>query len=125
MTELLLQEEVYAIIGAAMEVHSEFDPGFSEAVYHEALEFELNERAAPFESDKNIRIFYKAQPLEKEYFADLVCYEQILVELKALHPLTSKEEAQILNSLKPSQMPVGLVINFGSTGKLERKRFVY
>ncbi len=125
MTELLLKEEVYAVIGAAMEVHSELGPGFSEAVYHEALEIELRERGISFESEKSIRIHYKGQLLKKEFFADLVCYVKVLVELKALDALTSKEEAQILNYLKASKMPVGLLINFGSKGNLEWKRFVY
>ena len=108
-----------------MEVHSELGPGFSEVVYHQALEIELKERGIPFESEKNLRIQYKNHTLQKEYFADMICYEQILLELKALDNLTSKEESQILNYLKASQMPVGLLINFGSSGKLEWKRFVY
>ena len=108
-----------------MEAHSELGPGFSEAVYHEALELELKERGIPFESEKSIRIHYKGQLLKKEYFADLVCYEGLLVELKALDALTSKEEAQLLNYLKASQISIGLLINFGSKGKLEWKRYVY
>ena len=125
MTELLLKEEVYAVIGAAMEVHSELGLGFTEAVYHEALEIELRERGISFESEKNLRIRYKNHTLQKEYFADLICYEQILVELKALDNLSSREESQILNYLKASKMPVGVLINFGSKGKLEWKRYVY
>ena len=125
MAELLLKEEVYAIVGAAMDVHSEMGRGFNEAVYHEALELELTTRDIPFESEKSIRIHYKGQLLEKEYFADLVCYEPVLVELKALDVLASKEESQILNYLKASKLPIGLLINFGSAGKLEWKRFVY
>ena len=125
MTELLLKDEVYAIIGAAMEVHSVLGPGFLEAVYHEAMEIELRERGIPFESHKKLRILYKGHLLEKEYEADMVCYGQIVVELKALDRLTSREEAQLLNYLKATDLRVGLLINFGSTGKLEWKRFIH
>ncbi len=124
MTDLILKDEVFAIIGAAIEVHRELGPGFLEAVYQEALEIELASRKIPFESRKTLTIAYKGRPLKKEYEADLVCYGQIIVELKALDRLSGKEEAQILNYLKATGLRVGLLINFGSHGKLEWKRFV-
>lgn len=124
MTELILKDEVYAIIGAAIEVHRELGPGFLEAVYHEAFEIELASRKVPFESRRTLTIMYKGRPLRKEYEADLVCYGQIIVELKALDRLSGKEEAQILHYLKATGLRVGLLINFGSHGRLEWKRFV-
>jgi GxxExxY protein len=124
MTELLLKDEVFAIVGAAIEVHRELGPGFLEAVYQEALAIELRERGIQFEAQKPLRISYKGKTLNKEYFADLVCYGQIIVELKALDRLTGNEEAQILNYLKATGLRVGVIINFGSHGKLEWKRFV-
>lgn len=77
----------------------------------------------PFESEKQLTIYYKGKRLEKEYYADVVCYGKIIVELKALDRLTSKEESQILNYLKASGLKVGVLINFGA-GSLEWKRFV-
>jgi len=124
MTELILKDEVYAIVGAAIEVHRELGAGFLEAVYQEALEMEMRGRDIPYEAQKQLRIFYKGRPLNKEYFADLVCYGQVIVELKALDRLSGNEEAQILNYLKATGMRVGVLINFGSHGKLEWKRFV-
>ncbi len=124
MTELILKDEVFAIIGAAIEVHRELGPGFLEPVYQEALEIELASRKIPFESRKILTIAYKGRPLKKEYEADLVCYGQIIVELKALDRLSGKEEAQVLNYLKATGLRVGLLINFGSHGRLEWKRFV-
>ena len=124
MTELLLKDEVFANVGAAIEVHRELGPGFLEAVYQEALAIELRERGIQFEAQKPLRISYKGKTLNKEYFADLVCYGQIIVELKALDRLTGNEEAQILNYLKATGLRVGVIINFGSHGKLEWKRFV-
>jgi len=125
MTEIILRDEVYAIIGAAIEVHRVLGPGFLEAVYQEALEIESEARGLPHESQKKIRICYKEHLLAKEYTADMVYYDQVIVELKALDNLTGREEAQILNYLKATGMKVGLLINFGSTGRLEWKRFVF
>jgi GxxExxY protein len=125
MTEILLKEEVYAIVGAAMTVHRELGSGFLEAVYQEALEIELRLRQIAFESQKPLTIFYKGRLLKKEYIADLVCYQSIIVELKALDQLSGKEEAQLINYLKATGHRVGLLINFGNPSKLEWKRFVH
>jgi GxxExxY protein len=125
MTEIILKDEVYAIIGAAIEVHRELGPGFLEAVYQEALEIELASREVPFERLKLLPIWYKGHLLKKDYIADIVCYEQIVVELKAPDCLTGREEAQPLNDLKATGPRVGLLINFGSSGKLEWKRLIH
>jgi GxxExxY protein len=122
--ELLLKDEVYAIIGAAVEVHRELGPGFLEAVYQEAIEIELAQRSIPHQPHQPLTIYYKGQRLKKEYEADVICYEQIIVELKALDRLSGREEAQLLNYLKATGLRVGLLINFGSVGKLEWKRMV-
>lgn len=124
MTEIILKDEVYVIIAAAIEVHRELGPGFAEPVYQEAHEIELGRRNVPFEVQRPLLIHYKGQRLKKEYIADLICYGQIIVELKALDKLTGREEAQLLNYLKATGFHVGLLINFGSHGKLEWKRFV-
>lgn len=124
VNELLLKHEVYVIVGAAIEVHRVLGPGFLEAVYLEPMEIELDSLGVPFEPQKRLTICYKGRQLRKEYVADLVCYGQIIAELKALDRLTSREEAQLLNYLKATGMRVGLLINFGSHGRLEWKRFV-
>ena len=124
MSELIFKEEVYAIIGAAIEVHRELGPGFLEPVYQEAFEMEMRERGIPFEAQKTLTISYKGRALRKEYIAESVCYGRIIVELKALDRLSNSEESQIINYLKASGLRVGILINFGSSGKLEWKRFV-
>ncbi len=124
MTELLLADEVYEVVGAAMEVYYQLGTGFLEAVYHEALEIELTQRRIPFESQKRLNINYKGQQLQKEYVADLVCYNQIIVEIKAVDRLLNSEVAQLLNYLKVTKFHVGLLLNFGNRGKLEWKRYV-
>ena len=120
--EILYKDEVYWIVGTAIEVHRELGPGFLEAVYQEALEIELAERGIPFESQKPLKIKYKSRPLKKEYVADLVCYDKIVVELKAMDKLSSREAAQVLNYLKATGLHVGLIFNFGSEGVLKWER---
>ena len=124
MPELLLKDEVFAVVGAAMEVYWQLGRGFLEPVYQEALEIELGRRRIPYEAQKRLGIFYKGQPLKKEYVADLICYGQIIVELKAIERLSELEMAQLLNYLKATKMHVGLIFNFGSRNKLEWKRLV-
>lgn len=124
MPELLLAEEVYEVVGAAMEVHYQPGAGFLEPIYQEALEIELTRRCIPFTAQRRLTINYKGQSLQKEYIADLVCYEQVIVELKVVERLTNIEVAQLINYLKVPQFHVGLLLNFGSKGKLEWKRYV-
>lgn len=119
--ELILGDEVYAIVGAAMEVSNVLGCGFLEAVYQEALEMELGERQIPFVRQVEIGITYKGKELTKKYVPDLICFGQVIVEVKALKQLTSVEDAQLLNYLKATGKPVGVLLNFG-TSKLEWKR---
>ena len=124
LTTLVLKDEVYAVVGAAIEVHRELGPGFLEAVYQEAMEAELHHRQIPFEAQKPVTISYKDRVLDKKYFADLVCFNQVLLEIKAIDRLSGNDHAQILNYLKATGFRVGILINFGSHGKLEWKRFI-
>ena len=124
MTELIYKDEVYAIIGAAMDVYNQLGPGFGEAIYQEALEIKVENRKIPNNPQQNIFIFYKGQRLKNFFTPDFICYEKIVVEIKAIDRLTSREESQLLNYLKATSMPVGLLINFGAEKDLERKRMV-
>jgi GxxExxY protein len=124
MDELVFREEVYAVVGAAIEVHRELGVGFLEAVYQEAMERELALRGIAFEAQRELVIHYKGQPLGKSYVCDILCFGNVLVELKAMDRLTGREEAQVINYLKSSGLLVGVLINFGSHGKLEWRRLV-
>lgn len=119
--KLRLAPESYAIIGACMEVHRELGPGFSEGAYQEALALEFGYRNIPFEREKLLSIYYKGQLLKKCYFADFVCFENIIVELKALSELDNAHLAQVLNYLKATGHQLGLLINFGTTSLQYRR----
>jgi len=122
--ELLYKEEVYKIIGAAMEVHKVLGAGFLEAVYQEALEMEFILRNISYEREKQLKISYKGQELSKYYVADFVCYDHIIVETKALSTSPSEHLAQVINYLKATKNEIGLLINFGRES-LEYKRVIF
>ena len=124
MSELIFKNEVFAIIGAAMEVHNELSSGFAEAVYQEAMEIELAERGISFERQKSLRIIYKGRALQKSYIADLICCGQIIVELKCQKQMGKPEISQAINYLRATGLRVAVLINFGDPGRLDWQRVV-
>ena len=124
MSELLLKDEVYAIVGSMFEVYKTLGTGYLEAVYQEALAVEFTNNGIPFEREHRLSIYYKDVKLEKWYAPDFVCFGQIILELKVLPKITSVEVAQLLNYLKITKIRLGLLANFGSTPHLEWKRYV-
>jgi GxxExxY protein len=124
MKELIFKEEVYAIVGAAMDVRCQLGHGFLELFYQEALEIEFRRRRIPFEAKDEIVIYYKGEALKKKYEADFICYGQIIVELKALDGLCGRDVGQLLNYMKATKFNLGLLVNFGSPVNLEWRRYV-
>ena len=120
---LLYESETYNIIGAAIAVHNELGPGFLEAIYQEALEYEFKLKNVSAEKEVPLQVFYKDRLLSKFYIADFVCYDKIIIELKSITALHSEHKAQIFNYLKATKFKLGLLINFG-TSKLEYKRII-
>lgn len=124
MSDLLYKDEVYAIVGAAMDVYNELGPGFLENVYQEALQIELQSRKVPSKASQEIHIKFKGKELKKFYIADFICYEKIIVEIKAMDKLALRDEGQIINYLKATGLKVGVLMNFGHYPGLEWKRLV-
>ena len=123
MANLIYKKEAYELIGACMEVHKHLGNGFLEPVYQEALEFEFKHRNIPYRREEKLEITYKGQMLEKNYIADFICYDKIILELKALSELSLNHEAQVLNYLKATEMKLGLLVNFGDR-MLQYKRLI-
>jgi len=116
-------ERTFAVIGAAMAVHRELGCGFLEAVYQQALACELAEPNIPFAREVELPVLYKGQKLNAAYRADFVCFDSIIVEVKAVSQINGTHEAQVINYLKATRYEVGLLVNFGSRS-LEHKRFI-
>jgi GxxExxY protein len=106
-----------------MEVHKEMGPGFLEAVYHEALALELDTKFIPYYHEKELKIKYKGIDLEKRYYADFICHDEIILEIKAINELNNVHISQVLNYLKATNKKLGLLVNFGAKS-LEYKRIV-
>ena len=121
--EILFKEESFRIIGACMEVHKELGYGFLEAVYQEALEKELISKEISINREVELPIYYKGKKLLKHYRADFICYDKIILEIKALPDLTTQHEAQVLNYLKATNFQLALLVNFG-TQSLQYKRLI-
>lgn len=110
---MIYKEESYAVTGAAIEVHKQLGCGFLEKVYQEALAVEFDRRGIPYEREKRIEVRYKGVVLQQEYIADFVCYDKIIVELKAVNDLEGVHYAQVINYLKATGYELGLLYNFG------------
>ena len=116
--------QTYALIGAAMEVHTVMGCGFHERVYREAFMLEMSSRRVPFEREVSFPITYKGQIVPVSYRADFVCYGQVLVELKALSNIGPIEHAQVINYLRASNLQRAMLLNFGARS-LQYQRIVY
>jgi GxxExxY protein len=122
MTEILFKDECYAIQGAVFEVYREMGCGFLESVYQECLERELRSRNIPFITQPDLRLTYKGVLLQQTFKPDLICYSQIIVELKAVKAIAPEHIAQVINYLKATGIKLGLLVNFGDYPKATVKR---
>ncbi|MBP3393039.1 MAG: GxxExxY protein [Lentisphaeria bacterium] len=122
--EIIYKDETYAIQGACFEVYKTLGNGFLEAVYQEALAREFDSSSIPFKEQCKLKLLYKGMPLKQTYKPDFICFDKIIVEIKAMSAITAEYEAQLLNYLKITNMHLGLLVNFGHYPRIEIKRFV-
>lgn len=119
--KIIYRTESYDLIGAALEVHRQIGCGFTEPIYQEAFEEELRLRGIPFQREKTINISYKGKVLSKNFRPDFVCYDKIIVELKAVSEFTDEHFAQVYNYLKASGLELGILLNFGTTSLMHKR----
>jgi GxxExxY protein len=124
MQSLICADETYKIIGACFEVYKQKGCGFLEPVYQECLEIELTAQNIPYESQKELFLEYRGQRLKSTYKPDFICFDKIVVEIKAVSNLIDEYRAQLLNYLHATGLKVGLLVNFGHFPKIEHERFV-
>ncbi len=123
MSKLMLEKETYEILGACFEVYKEKGCGFLEAVYQECLEIEFELRGLPARALVPLPLTYKERLLKKKYEADFICFDTVLVELKAVSKITDEHRAQVQNYLNATGLRVGLLVKFGHFPLVEHERF--
>jgi GxxExxY protein len=124
MSDIIYREESYRIMGACFEVYKEKGCGFLEAVYQECLAMEFADQGIPFGAQQKLALTYKGRPLKQTYEPDFICFDKIVVEIKAVSVLADEHRAQVHNYLRATKHRLGLLINFGHHPKLESERIV-
>jgi len=123
--EIVFKEESYKIVGACFEVYNSMGCGFLEAVYQECLSIEFSNQAIPFKTQVPLELTYKGQVLQQKYVPDFICFDKVIVEIKALKELSDEHRAQVHNYLKATGYRLGLLVNFGQHPELQYERIVY
>ena len=121
---LLFEKESFDIRGSVFEVYKELGNGFQEAVYQECLENELKSNGIPFVPQPDLKLTYKGTQLKQTYKPDLICYDKIILELKATRVIIPEHKAQVINYLKMTELKLGLLINFGHSSEVQIERLV-
>ena len=124
MSKLIYKEETFAIRGACFNVYNQMGSGFLEAVYQESLDIELAEQMIPYDAQKELEVYYFDKKLKQKYIPDLICYGNIIVEIKAVKELLPQHTAQLFNYLMITGYKLGLLVNFGSYPKITIERIV-
>ena len=122
--KIVYPDESYKIMGACFNVYKEIGSGFPEAVYQECLEIEFEYQKLSFIAQKQLKLSYREKILKKTFVPDFICYDKIIVEIKAVSKLTDGDKAQVFNYLKASKFKLGILVNFCHCPKLEYERIV-
>ncbi|MDN3693571.1 GxxExxY protein [Chryseobacterium tructae] len=123
MKDLVYKQESYIIIGICMEVHNSLGPGFSEIVYKDALEYEMNQSGIRYEREKEYAVHYKETVLPHKFYADFVVFDKIILEIKGISEIADEHISQAINYLKVSENKLALIVNFGEL-RLNYKRII-
>lgn len=123
--KIIFADEVYKIVGACFEVYNEMGCGFLESVYQECLGWEMGLQNIPYKAQYKLKLCYKNHPLEKTFEPDFICFEKIIVEIKAVSALIDEHRSQVINYLAATGMQVGVLVNFGHHPGIQWERFVY
>lgn len=124
MEKLIYADECYKVIGACFEVYKDKGCGFLEAVFQECLELEFAMQQVPARPQVSLEMSYKGHVLRQRYVADFVCYDKMIIEVKAVDRLVDEHRAQVLNYLNATGFRLGVLVNFGHYPKLEWERIV-
>lgn len=122
--DCILKNETYQIMGACFSIYKEKGNGFVEPVYQDSLEIELGYLGIPFDAQRIYPLFHRGTRLNHSYTPDLLCYNQIIEELKAVKSLADEHRAQLINYLKVTGLQIGLLVNFGAFPKVEWERII-
>src|SRR5262245_50070906 len=122
--EIIYPDESYRIVGACFEVYNELGCGFLEAVYQESLTLEMETCGIPFRPKEDLQLRYKQRLLKQSYQPDFICFDRIILEIKAVSGLTDEHRAQVHNYLKATGFRLGILANFGHYPKLQHERIV-
>jgi len=122
MSSIIYKLESFEIMGACFGVYKEKGSGFVESVYQECLEMELGDRQIPFKAQVELALTYKGRPLKSKFKPDFICYDKIVLEIKAVSGLTDEHRAQVHNYLRATGLKLGLLVNFGHYPKVEYER---
>lgn len=122
--DILFKEESYRILGACFAVYNDKGCGFLEPVFHECLEIEFECASIPFRSKPPLTLTYRGRTLTQTFQPDFVCFEKVLLEIKAVSGLVDDHRAQLINYLAASGYELGLLVNFGHYPKVQYERFI-
>ena len=120
----IYKDEGYKLMGAAFEVYNERGYGLGEEIHQECLEIELDFLKIPFKRQAPLPLYYRGQTLRQKFQPDFICYEKIILEIKAVSQLTDEHRAQVLNYLNATGYELGLLVNFGARPRIEYERLV-
>ncbi len=118
-------DKMYTIVGIAMQLYNELGYGLAEPIYQECLSILCTEKGIPWQREKPLEMYFHGQHLKKKYIADFVCFNDLIVELKAVASITNDHRAQLFNYLRITQSNAGVLINFGNPNHLISERYLY